>query len=347
MPRVRRLIIVVAGTLALVALTVLAQRTGAAPAARAVHAPLLTMTASATSTAVIGSAVSIADFSYTPANLQVSPGTTVTWTNSGPSFHTVSSNSGAVTFDSGALGPGGVFTFTFTAPGVYRYACNFHTMEGRITVVDPATATATATATGAAPTDTATTTETALATSTATSAATSTATADTTATATEQATSMATITATADTTATSPAPTATTATTTATSTAITGPTATATAGTATATPTIGIIIATIGPTLTPTPAAGTTVNIANFSFQPATLTVRAGTTVTWRNQDSAAHTTTADGDQWNSGTLRGGEQFSFTFTAAGTYPYHCGIHGSMQGSITVTSGGVYLPLIIR
>jgi len=77
------------------------------------------------------------------------------------------------------------------------------------------------------------------------------------------------------------------------------------------------------------------VTIANFTFDPATLTIKVGTTVKWTNQDSVGHTVTADDNSWGSGNSNKGDSFSFTFAQAGTYPYHCGVHPSMQATITV------------
>jgi plastocyanin len=79
--------------------------------------------------------------------------------------------------------------------------------------------------------------------------------------------------------------------------------------------------------------------VANFSFTPATLTVKAGTTVTWRfDQPSAPHNVVslATPPVFNSGTPTGTGTFSFTFTTPGTYPYVCQIHPSMRGTVVVT-----------
>ena len=78
-----------------------------------------------------------------------------------------------------------------------------------------------------------------------------------------------------------------------------------------------------------------TVSIVNMSFQPASLTINVGQTVTWTNNDTMAHTVTSDTGVWNSGTLNPGGSFSFTFTTPGTYTYHCAFHGSMTGTIVV------------
>jgi plastocyanin len=65
------------------------------------------------------------------------------------------------------------------------------------------------------------------------------------------------------------------------------------------------------------------------------LTVKVGTTVTWTNQDSAPHTVTADDNSWGSGRMAKGGQYSFSFDQPGTYPYHCGAHPAMTGTIIV------------
>jgi plastocyanin len=86
-------------------------------------------------------------------------------------------------------------------------------------------------------------------------------------------------------------------------------------------------------------AAAVAVTIQNFAFTPQTLTVKAGTTVTWTNQDSAPHTvTSADGISTSAnttslfnGSVNSGETFSYTFTKAGRYFYLCTIHKSQPG----------------
>ncbi len=79
------------------------------------------------------------------------------------------------------------------------------------------------------------------------------------------------------------------------------------------------------------------VDIEGFAFQPATLTVPPGTTVTWTNQDNAPHTVTSTDGKFDSGSLSKGQEFSFNFTEPGVYDYHCKIHPSMRGQIEVTS----------
>ena len=78
----------------------------------------------------------------------------------------------------------------------------------------------------------------------------------------------------------------------------------------------------------------------NIAFNPQTLSVAAGATVTWTNNDQVQHTVTWDDQSVNSGLLSQGETFSYTFDTPGTYGYFCIPHGSpgsgMFGTITVT-----------
>jgi plastocyanin len=82
-------------------------------------------------------------------------------------------------------------------------------------------------------------------------------------------------------------------------------------------------------------AGGEAIDIVDFAFAPAELTVPVGTTVTWTNQDSAPHTVTADDGAFDSGRMDQGATFSFTFDTAGTYAYHCDFHPNMTATITV------------
>lgn len=80
-----------------------------------------------------------------------------------------------------------------------------------------------------------------------------------------------------------------------------------------------------------------TVRIDDLKFDPATRTVKVGTEVTWINRDGATHTVTADNGSFESEDLKTDDEFSFRFTQAGTYEYHCEIHGkdTMSGSVVV------------
>ena len=77
------------------------------------------------------------------------------------------------------------------------------------------------------------------------------------------------------------------------------------------------------------------VKIDNFSFGPATLTVSAGTTVTWINRDDIPHTVVSDDKAFKSKVLDTDEKFSYTFATAGTYPYFCSVHPKMTGKVVV------------
>ena len=79
-----------------------------------------------------------------------------------------------------------------------------------------------------------------------------------------------------------------------------------------------------------------TVPIDNFTFNPATLTVKAGTTVSWINKDDIPHAiASATGAFAKSKALDTDDTYSFTFTTPGTYKYFCYLHPRMVGSITV------------
>jgi plastocyanin len=78
-----------------------------------------------------------------------------------------------------------------------------------------------------------------------------------------------------------------------------------------------------------------TVKIDNFTFDPPRLTVKAGTTVTWYNEDDIPHTVAASGKQFRSKTLDTDGKFSFTFTTPGSYEYFCSLHPHMTGMIVV------------
>lgn len=89
---------------------------------------------------------------------------------------------------------------------------------------------------------------------------------------------------------------------------------------------------------TPNSTTTSTVTIKNFGFGPAAIAISKGTTVTWTNDDSVTHTVTADsGTGPNSGDITPGGSYSYTFTTAGIYHYHCTIHTEMTGVVTVTN----------
>jgi|SRR5215469_654993 len=99
----------------------------------------------------------------------------------------------------------------------------------------------------------------------------------------------------------------------------------------------------------------TCVTIQDFTFSPASVTIKAGTAVMWTNNGPSSHTTTSDSGVWNSGALSApgggggyggptaGGSYEFTFSTPGTYGYHCTIHpptvsqyAAFRGTITVT-----------
>ena len=77
------------------------------------------------------------------------------------------------------------------------------------------------------------------------------------------------------------------------------------------------------------------VKIDNFSFGPQTITVAAGTTVTWTNRDDIPHTVASTDGVFKSKVRDTDEKFSFTFDKPGTYPYYCTIHPKMTGKVVV------------
>jgi len=77
------------------------------------------------------------------------------------------------------------------------------------------------------------------------------------------------------------------------------------------------------------------IKIDNFTFGPQELKVAAGATVTWANRDDIPHTVVSTDKAFKSKVLDTDEQYSFTFTAPGTYTYFCSIHPKMTGKVVV------------
>jgi plastocyanin len=75
--------------------------------------------------------------------------------------------------------------------------------------------------------------------------------------------------------------------------------------------------------------------IQGMAFTPATITVNAGTTITWTNQDAVVHTVTSNTGAFASGSIGNGGTYSFKFNTAGTFPYHCAVHPSMTATVIV------------
>lgn len=99
------------------------------------------------------------------------------------------------------------------------------------------------------------------------------------------------------------------------------------------------------------PAGDATVDMIDVAFAPETLRVRTGSTVTWRNLEDMGHTVTADdAGQW--GTAGSGDApdqwmmkddtWSWTFTAPGTYNYHCLPHATKAGSGYIGMAGTII-----
>lgn len=91
------------------------------------------------------------------------------------------------------------------------------------------------------------------------------------------------------------------------------------------------------PVLVTTAQAATThtVRITNFTFEPATLTIAVGDSVTWINEDTAPHTATADSGAFDTGNLGRGASATLTFNGAADYPYFCAVHPRMRANLTV------------
>jgi amicyanin len=81
--------------------------------------------------------------------------------------------------------------------------------------------------------------------------------------------------------------------------------------------------------------AASSITIDNFSFTPKEITVAAGTTITWVNHDDVPHTVVNTEKKFKSKALDTDDQFSFTFTDAGTYSYFCSVHPIMTGKVIV------------
>jgi plastocyanin len=88
----------------------------------------------------------------------------------------------------------------------------------------------------------------------------------------------------------------------------------------------------------PARTADTMVTIDNFTFEPQRLTVKAGTTVTWVNQDDIPHLVASTTKVFKSKALDTDDKFSFTFTTPGVYDYFCSLHPHMTGTIVVEAG---------
>jgi len=82
-------------------------------------------------------------------------------------------------------------------------------------------------------------------------------------------------------------------------------------------------------------SSGSQIEVKNFTFEPMMLSIAVGTTVTWKFDDSAQHTVSADDKSFVSPALSNGQTYTHTFTTAGTFQYICSIHQYMKGTIVV------------
>jgi plastocyanin len=96
---------------------------------------------------------------------------------------------------------------------------------------------------------------------------------------------------------------------------------------------------------TPAGAEHVAVKIDNFTFAPQRVTVKAGTTVTWTNNDDIPHALASTTKAFRSKALDTDDKFSFTFTTVGVYEYFCSLHPHMTGTIVVeaATGGNTMP----
>jgi plastocyanin len=106
----------------------------------------------------------------------------------------------------------------------------------------------------------------------------------------------------------------------------------------------GLLVASCGSSSTsptgPTSSANLTITIngidGNMSFNPPSATMTVGQTVAWVNSDSITHEPVQDGGAWDAGSINGGSTSTpLKMTNAGTFSYHCAIHPTMVGVLTV------------
>jgi nitrite reductase (NO-forming)/hydroxylamine reductase len=90
-----------------------------------------------------------------------------------------------------------------------------------------------------------------------------------------------------------------------------------------------------------------TVSIVNLAFQPHTLVVATGATVTWQNNDAVAHTVTSGEGRFDSGQIAAGDSFTQQFDQPGNFQYHCDNHPAMEGVIVVLPGGAIAPTLFE
>lgn len=91
-----------------------------------------------------------------------------------------------------------------------------------------------------------------------------------------------------------------------------------------------------GPSNSATAVSSDKVDIKGYAFNAGNTEVKAGTTVTWTNEDAFQHSVVDDGGAFTGPAIDPQKTFSHTFAQPGTFSYHCGIHNYMTGKITVT-----------
>ena len=82
-------------------------------------------------------------------------------------------------------------------------------------------------------------------------------------------------------------------------------------------------------------AATKAVSIKGMKYNPASISIKAGDTVAWKNDDDRDHTVVADDGSFKSEKIGSGESFSHTFSKAGKYAYSCSYHPRMKGTVVV------------
>src|SRR5579864_9692712 len=84
-------------------------------------------------------------------------------------------------------------------------------------------------------------------------------------------------------------------------------------------------------------AAVRPIQMKNFAFDPPAITIKAGQTLSWTNDDVVPHTATADRHTWDSGQMAPGRSYTVTVTTPGTYEYTCSNHPFMRAKVIVTN----------
>ncbi len=96
---------------------------------------------------------------------------------------------------------------------------------------------------------------------------------------------------------------------------------------------VAFLLRCMSDSVTSPPAQTQSVSIKGFAFNPPSIVVPVGSTITWTNQDAANHTVTGDG--FDSGTLGSNATFAHTFSTKGNFAYHCIFHSNMVAMVTV------------